>query len=106
MNLPRFPWSRPAFDRLAPAGCGPDKIVHIKAPLLPQFRFEYHPLKRRVYMIRVGALGIGTRKEIGEPIALHIETEGQAHNAVLTFLRGYRAATAPEIGRLQAAQVN
>lgn len=87
--------------RPAPVQSSVGHVTHLKSPTLPQFRFEWHPGKQRVYMIRVGA-----RPEIGEPIALHIETEGQAHNAVLTFIRGYRAATIPELGRVQASQVN
>src|SRR5574341_318943 len=63
------------------------RILHIKTPNFPQFRFEYHPIKRRCYLIRVGAA-----PEIGEVIAFNIENEGAAHNAVLIWLRGYRTA--------------
>lgn len=69
----------------------PERIYHIKAPNAPQFRFEYHPGIKKVYLIRVGAV-----PEIGEMFAHEIETEGAAWNAVLIFLRGYRTAKAEE----------
>lgn len=69
----------------------PDKIIHIKAPNLPQFRFEWHPGIKKVYLIRVG-----TSPEIGEMFAHEITTEGAAWNAVLIFLRGYRIAKAED----------
>lgn len=68
-----------------------DKIVHIKAPNAPQYRFEWHPKIKKVYLIRVGAV-----PEIGEMFAHEIETEGAAWNAVLIFLRGYRIAKAED----------
>lgn len=64
-----------------------DAIRIIKAPNFPQFRFEWHPKARRVYLVR-----IGQKPEIGEVFAFEIENEGQATNAVLIWLRGYRAA--------------
>jgi hypothetical protein len=67
----------------------PETIVHIKAPTIPQFRFEWHPKIKKVYLIRVGAI-----PEIGEMFAHEIETEGAAWNSVLIFLRGYRTAKA------------
>lgn len=65
----------------------PDKILHLKTPNWPQFRFEYHPKIKKVYLIRVGI-----EPEIGQVFAHEIENEGQAWNAVLIFLRGYREA--------------
>lgn len=64
-----------------------EKILHIKSPAWPGLRFEFHPGKRKVYVIRIGA-----KPEIGEVFAHDIETEGAAHNAVLIWLRGYRTA--------------
>ena len=63
------------------------RIYHIKAPNAPQFRFEYHPQKKKIYLIRVGV-----KPEIGEVFAHDVESEGAAHNAVLIWLRGYRTA--------------
>lgn len=63
------------------------KITHMRQPSVPQFRFEYHPFKKKVYLIRVGA-----KPEIGEVFAHDVETEAAAHNAVLIWLRGYRTA--------------
>lgn len=65
----------------------PEQILHIAAPTFPQFRFEYHPQKRRVYLARVGA-----KPEIGEVLAHEIDNDGAAQNAVLIWLRGYRTA--------------
>jgi hypothetical protein len=62
-------------------------VCHFKSPYAPNFRFEYHPLKKKVYMVRIGAT-----PEIGEVFAHDIENEGAAHNAVLIWLRGYRTA--------------
>jgi len=64
-----------------------NKIMHLKTPNYPQFRFEYHPFKKKVYIIRVGIL-----PEIGEAFAHEIETEGAAWNAALIWLRGYKEA--------------
>lgn len=60
-----------------------EQILHIKTPTFPQFRFEWHPGAKRVYLIRVGG-------SIGEPIAFEITTHGAAQNAILIWLRGYR----------------
>ena len=62
-------------------------IFHVKTPAFPQFRFEFHPQKHRVYLIRVGAV-----PEIGEAVAFDIVDTGAATNAVLIWLRGYRTA--------------
>lgn len=64
-----------------------EQILHIKTPTFPQFRFEWHPGAKRVYLIRVGGVPI-----VGEPIAFEVTTHGGAQNAVLIFLRGYRQA--------------
>lgn len=62
------------------------KIYHLKTPAFPEFRFEYHEAKKNVYLIRA------TSPTHGEAIANNIDTEGAANNAVLIWLRGYRAA--------------
>jgi hypothetical protein len=63
------------------------QILHIKSPTFPQFRFEWHPKVKRVYVVR-----IGMTPEIGEPIAFEITTHGDAYNAVAIWLRGYKQA--------------
>ena len=73
-------------------------IYGIRAPLLPQYRFEWHPKTRRVYLIRTG-----TTPEIGEIIAFHIETHGDALNAVLIWSRGFREGQTPDLPKLQLA---
>jgi hypothetical protein len=64
-----------------------DKILTLKTPTFPQFRFEWHPGVKRVYVVRVGVT-----PEIGEAIAFEIADHGAAYNAVLIYLRGYRQA--------------
>lgn len=74
-------------------------IYHMRQPLVPDVRFEWHPDARRVYAIRVGVT-----PEVGEPIAFDIADRGAATNAVLIWCRGYRAAKAEAalIGRAAA----
>jgi len=67
------------------AALGPKLII--AAPLAMGLRFEWHPISRKCFMVRVGQ-----KPEIGELFACEIENEGQAHNAVLIWLRGYRTA--------------
>lgn len=64
-------------------------ICQIRQPAWPQFRFEWHPQSRKVYVIR-----LGMTPEIGEPFAHEIRDQGAAVNAVLIWLRGYKAAKA------------
>jgi hypothetical protein len=64
------------------------RVFHIKTPAFPQFRFEWHPGVKRVYIIRLGVEPL-----MGEPFAYEIDDEGAARNAVLIFLRGYKAAS-------------
>ncbi len=67
----------------------PGEIMQIKAATFPGLRFEWHPGSKRVYVIR-----LGTMPEFAEPFAFEIENSGAAHNAVLVWLRGYRAGKA------------
>jgi len=62
-------------------------ILHIKQPRHPEFRFEWHPNSKKVYVIR-----IGVSPEVGEILAFDIDTHGGAINAVLIWTRGYAAA--------------
>lgn len=74
-----------------PSAGGRD-IYHIKAPLIPQYRFEWHPKSRKIYIIR-----IGTTPEIAEALAFNIETHGDALNAVLIWSRGFREGQTPTL---------
>lgn len=65
----------------------PELITKIQALAFPEFRFEWHPGKRKCYLVR-----LGVTPEIGEVFAHDIENEGQAWNAVQIWLRGYRTA--------------
>lgn len=62
-------------------------IYHVSNPRLPQFRFEWHPHVRKVYLIR-----LGSRRDVGDPIADNVETHGAAVNTVLVWSRGYHEA--------------
>lgn len=73
-----------------PHPSGPEAVYHIKQPLFPEYRFEWHPQARKVYLIRLGSEPL-----IGEVIAEHAETHGEAINYVQTFLRGYREGLNP-----------
>ena len=61
-------------------------IYKIQSQQLPQFRFEWHPRGRKVYVVRVGAL-----PEVAELIADNIDNHGAAINATLLWCRGYHA---------------
>lgn len=74
-----------------PTGAG-EPCLHIKQPNFPQYRFEWHPQSRKVYLIRLGRTPL-----IGEVIAEHAETHGHAFNFVQTFLRGFREGQMPTI---------
>jgi len=63
-----------------------ETIFHVRTQAIPGNRFEWHPGKKIVY--RVTLTG---PHETGEPIAMDIENEGAAINAVLIWARGYRA---------------
>ena len=73
-----------------PHPTGAEKIYHIKQPNFPEYRFEWHPQARKVYLIRLGREPL-----IGEVIAEHAETHGHAFNFVQTFLRGLREGQNP-----------
>lgn len=76
-----------------PTGAG-ERVLCIKQPNFPQYRFEWHPQSRKVYLIRVGTVPL-----IGEVIAEHAETHGHAFNFVQTFLRGFREGQTPTISK-------
>lgn len=64
----------------------------IQQPKFPQFRFEWHTQKRKLYLIR-----LNNKPLIGEIMAEHVDTHGQAYNFVQTWLRGYKEGLAPNI---------
>lgn len=89
-----------------PTGAG-QKVLHIKQPNFPQYRFEWHPQSRKVYMVRLGwcapegeFVPLDEKTPlIGEKIAEHAETHGAAFGAVQTFLRGYREGRTPNLAK-------
>lgn len=68
--------------------------LHIKQPNFPQFRFEWHPQKRKVYLVRLGRTPL-----IGEILAENAETHGDAYNFVQTWLRGFREGQTPDVSK-------
>jgi hypothetical protein len=76
-----------------PTGEGKD-VIHLKSLMgdVSHYRFEWHPQKRKVYLVRRGR-----DPEIGEILAEHANTHGEAINFVQTFLRGYREGQAPGV---------
>lgn len=83
-----------------PSG-GKDRILYLKGVALqPDWRYEWHPQERRVYLVRMGRTvdaGNGLKAERAEPIAFNIETYGQAWNAVLIYQRGVREGRTPSL---------
>lgn len=77
--------------RPADPTAGGRDILHMKSAD-PRFRFEWHPKRRRVYLVR-----IGQTPEIGEVMAFDIETHADAINAVLIWFRGFQEGQAPTI---------
>lgn len=76
-----------------PHPSGADReIYHIRAPRFPEYRFEWHPRKRNVYVVRAGVV-----PEVGEIVAFNVETRGDAHNAVLIWLRGVAEGRRPGV---------
>ncbi|MGE0154812.1 MAG: hypothetical protein AB7R90_19500 [Reyranellaceae bacterium] len=63
------------------------RILHVAAPSFPQFRFEWHAAKKIVY-----CADLRGKPVIGNAIAHNVDNHGAAQNAVLIWLRGYRAA--------------
>lgn len=63
----------------------PYKVLHITQPAFPEFRFEWHPMVKTVYFIRLG-------ERTAHPFAQNADDEGRARMAVFIFLRGYREA--------------
>ena len=60
-------------------------ILHLKQPKFPQFVFEYHVLKKTVYMIRAAKKPV-----VGVVLAENIPDRGAAEMTVLCWLRGYK----------------
>ncbi len=92
------PATREQFDAFRgrdahPSGAG-QTVLCIKQPNYPQWRFEWHPQKRKVYLVRLGNTPL-----IGEVICEQAETQGAAFGAVQTFLRGYKEGLTPNIAK-------
>ena len=74
------------------------QIQHIRAPRFPQLRFEWHPIKRKVYVIHITG-----EQEHGVVVADAVEDKGQAHMSVLIWLRGYQLGSAISLGQATPA---
>jgi hypothetical protein len=70
----------------------PAGILQIKQPQFPDWRFEWHPDKEKVYLVR-----LGRKPLIGEVIAEHVPTEGSAFGSVQTWLRGFEEGRTPNV---------
>lgn len=57
-------------------------VLSIRAPTLPQYRFEWHRLSRTLYLVRSDGRG--------EVIAREVTDHGAAINAVALWTRGWR----------------
>jgi hypothetical protein len=70
-------------------------VYHLHTPNYPDLCFEWHSGSQKVYVIRL----LRDRhqnpcpRQKGELVAFNILDHGSAHNAVLTWLRGYQTAT-------------
>jgi hypothetical protein len=69
-------------------------IYHLSTPNYPDFHFEWHSGRGRVYIIRLlrDRHGSPEPNQLGELIAFDINDHGSAHNAILIWLRGYQTA--------------
>ena len=65
------------------------QILKLSAPNFPLFRFEWHPEKKKVYLIRLGVTPV-----TGEIVEEEVSTHGHALNVVKVWLRGYRTGKA------------
>jgi hypothetical protein len=65
----------------------PGQILRLHQPNHPDLHFEWHPETEKVYVIRLKIL-----PHRGEIVAFGVQDHGAAHNAVLTWLRGYGTA--------------
>lgn len=72
-----------------------DQIKYLAAPKFPQFRFEYHPVSRKVFFTRITG-----GQEFGHVVADDVGNEWQAQTAVLIWLRGYREGCTPTLNKL------
>lgn len=84
----------PAFHANPPEGQqGPPKtrdlrVLHLKQARFPHLRFEYHPVAKRVYVIRLDVPQ--GESPLAECFAWEVKDEGVAWNVTLTWLRGYQ----------------
>lgn len=83
---------------------GNDKILHLKNVAIPEWRFEWHPQSRRLYLIRAGVLVDsarveGGKAERGEIVAYNVENYGQAYSALLVYMRGVKEGRTPSLAR-------
>ena len=70
------------------------QIYTMRSPKHPQFRFEWHPVTMRVYVVRLGVL-----PEIGELVSPNVYDNEHARTITLAYCNGYDAGVAKIIGR-------
>lgn len=68
------------------------KIFHLKSASLPEYRFEWHPETKRVFVIAIGRIirHDGETKEKASPIAFDIEGPTTAKAAVQAWCFGFK----------------
>lgn len=66
------------------------QVYQMRQGSLPQFLFEWHPVKKIVYVIDI-EMGERTGRVTGNAIAHNALDHGAAWNAVLVWCRGYHA---------------
>lgn len=64
------------------------KVINIRQGHRPEFRFEWHPETKVVYVVRLALFGESA--ELADPIAYDVENHGAAVNATLIWSRGYK----------------
>lgn len=108
LNPPLDPATRDQFEAFMgrdphPSGGG-QQVAHIKEPTYPQFHFEWHPQRRKVYMARIGRMTLAGFEPLppgstlqAEVVHEHCDTRADAINAIKCWLRGFREGQTPDI---------
>lgn len=68
------------------------KVFVIRNVGVPGYQFEWHPYKKKVYVIRLGQVPLH-----GEAFAHEITDQGAAINAVLIWARGFKEASIRQV---------
>lgn len=73
------------------------KTFKLSSASEPSMRFEYHPVAKTVYLIRLGSLPL-----IGDSLVKDVPNVGMAQEIVRVFLRGVKEGRAMGPQKLQA----